>query len=59
MTGDGFGHIATSMADSAVPEAGHAIDVLIALIVVDHGTLTAYEGAKVGSSWLGKGMQKC
>ena len=58
MTGDGFGHIATSMADGAVPEAGHAIDVLIALIVVDHGALTAYESAEISSGGFGKRVQK-
>jgi hypothetical protein len=47
------------MTDGAVPQAGHAIDVLVALVVVNNGTLATYEGAEVGSSWLGKGMQKC
>ena len=47
------------MSDSAVPQARHAIDVLVAVVVIDNGTLATYEGAKVGSSWLGKGMQKC
>jgi hypothetical protein len=46
------------VADSAVPEAGHAIDVLIALIVVDHGTLAAYKGAKISSGGFGKRVQK-
>jgi hypothetical protein len=46
------------MTDSAVPQAGHAVDVLIALIVVHHGALATYKSAKISSGGFGKRMQK-
>ena len=46
------------MADGAVPEAGHAIDVLVALVVVDHGTLAAYKSTEISSGGFGKRVQK-
>ena len=46
------------MSDGAIPKAGHGVDVLISVVVVDNRTLTANQGAKIRAGRLCEGMQE-
>ena len=54
-----FGHVFATMTDIAVPQAGHAVDVLLARVVIQTCAHTTHHGDELGTRGFGEGMQVC
>ena len=52
-----FGHVFATVADIAVPQAGHAIDVLLARIVIQTCAHTTHHGDELGTRGFSESMQ--
>ena len=58
LTADGLGHLGATVADGAVPQAGHAIDQLVAVGVPQQRALAAHDAHERLAGGLGERMQE-
>ena len=58
LAGDGVDDLGSAVPDVHVPEAGHAVDVLVAVVVVDQRALAAHDRDEVVPGRAGVGVQE-